>query len=140
MPSLGDYEPMKFGPSTNEHSAVAEVCIYDTIPMTMETAMFKHKEEVNTKEWTIYSDPPFDPLIPKTCPVSISNLGTHVASYHSESNTQFSKEFQVLYLIVTQLNCFVNQQLHNGEESSWSVASSEKNKPFNRFQNIVPCG
>ena len=98
---------MKFGPSTIEHSAVAEVCIYDTIPMTMETAMFKHEEEVNTKEWTIYSDPPFDPLIPKTCPVSISDFGTHVASYHSESNTQFSNEFQVLYLNCHTIELFL---------------------------------
>ena len=40
--------------------------------------------------------PSFDPLIPCTCPISVNDLGTHVASCHSESNAGFNQQYQVM--------------------------------------------
>ena len=35
------------------------------------------------------------PLIPCTCPISVNELGTYVASCHSDGNAGFSKQHQV---------------------------------------------
>ena len=41
------------------------------------------------------SPPPFDPQIPPTLPISLDDLGTHVASCHSDSNAAFSEQYKV---------------------------------------------
>ena len=46
----------------------------------------------------VHSPPPtisFDPQIPPTLPISLDDLGTHVASCHSDSNADFSKQYKV---------------------------------------------
>ena len=40
----------------------------------------------------------FDPLIPFTHPISVNDLGTYVASCHSDSNDGFSQQYQVMVL------------------------------------------
>ena len=37
----------------------------------------------------------FDPQIPPTLPISVDDLGTHVASCHSDSNAAFSEQYKV---------------------------------------------
>ena len=46
----------------------------------------------------VHSPPPtisFDPQIPPTFPISVDNLGTHVASCHSDDNAAFSEQYKV---------------------------------------------
>ena len=52
----------------------------------------------NEEDCSVSLQPPassFDPLIPCTCPVSVNELGTYVASCHSDGNAGFSKQYQV---------------------------------------------
>ena len=83
------------------------IIIFTAVSTHDQTAMYSN---VKTTE-VIYSDvteeysysipsqaptPSFDPLIPCTCPISINDLGTHVVSYHSDSNAGFSQQYQVM--------------------------------------------
>ena len=46
----------------------------------------------------VHSPPPtinFDPQIPPTLPISLDDLGIHVASCHSDSNAAFSQQYKV---------------------------------------------
>ena len=46
----------------------------------------------------VHSPPPtinFDPQIPPTLPISLDDLGTHVASCHSDGNAAFSEQYKV---------------------------------------------
>ena len=46
----------------------------------------------------VHSPPPtisFDPQIPPTLPISLDDLGTHVASCHSDDNAAFSEQYKV---------------------------------------------
>ena len=46
----------------------------------------------------VQSPPPstsFDPQIPPTLPISFDDLGTHVASCHSDGNVAFSEEYKI---------------------------------------------
>ena len=46
----------------------------------------------------VHSPPPtinFDPQIPPTLPILLDDLGTHVASCHSDSNAAFSEQYKV---------------------------------------------
>ena len=38
----------------------------------------------------------FDPKIPQTLPISLNDLGNHVACCHSDSNACFSEQFKVI--------------------------------------------
>ncbi|XP_019851300.1 PREDICTED: receptor-type tyrosine-protein phosphatase kappa-like [Amphimedon queenslandica] len=67
----------------------------------------------------IYNEPSFDPLIPATLPVSMEELGNHVATCHSNG---FEEQYKSLY---------------TGEDKSCSIGYSEDNKAFNRFKNIT---
>ena len=52
----------------------------------------------NEEDHSVLLQPPassFDPLIPCTCPISVNELGTYVASCHSDGNAGFSKQYQV---------------------------------------------
>ena len=48
----------------------------------------------------VYATPPspcpFDPQIPPTLPISLDDLGTHVASCHSDGNAAFSEQYKVM--------------------------------------------
>ena len=76
-----------------------------TVSTGVETAIYSNVisentyANVNEKPRSVPSQalpaPSFDPLIPCTCPISVSDLGTHVASCHSESNAGFSQQYQV---------------------------------------------
>ena len=43
----------------------------------------------------------FDPCIPPTIPIPISELGTHIADYHCNRNDKFQKQYQVKYFAKT---------------------------------------
>ena len=90
------------------------IIIYTAASTDDQTAMYFN---VTTTE-AIYSDvteensysvpsqaptPSFDPLIPCTCPISVNDLGTHVASCHSDSNAGFSQQYQVMLKL---FSCF----------------------------------
>ena len=52
----------------------------------------------NEKDCSVSLQPPvssFDPLIPCTCPISVNELGTYVASCHSDGSAGFRKQHQV---------------------------------------------
>ena len=40
----------------------------------------------------------FDPQIPPTLPISLDDLGTHVASCHSDGNVAFSEQYKVIII------------------------------------------
>lgn len=51
-----------------------------------------------TKEPTTvpsYSD--YDPMIPKTNPVSVSELGTHISKCHLDGDELFEEQYKVMY-------------------------------------------
>ena len=39
----------------------------------------------------------FDPKIPTTLPMSIENMGDHVAECHQQNNQSFKTQFEVCY-------------------------------------------
>ena len=88
--------------------------MYSTVAGATQDPLYANVEKGKTNGRTTAA-PAFDPLIPKTCPVSISDLGTHVASYHSESNTQFNQQYQVsaLFVSVTVTLCNCHVLLHS---------------------------
>uniref|UniRef100_A0A1X7TQ11 Protein-tyrosine-phosphatase n=1 Tax=Amphimedon queenslandica TaxID=400682 RepID=A0A1X7TQ11_AMPQE len=82
-----EYEAMTMG-------ATESTDLYTTInDAVKQDALYANVEVKNTNGGT-GATPAFDPLIPKTCPVSISDLGTHVASYHSDTNAAFNQQYQ----------------------------------------------
>uniref|UniRef100_A0A1X7TAG7 Protein-tyrosine-phosphatase n=1 Tax=Amphimedon queenslandica TaxID=400682 RepID=A0A1X7TAG7_AMPQE len=96
--------------------------LYTTVDTAKEDPLYANVEQKGANG-VAGAPPAFDPRIPNTCSVSISDLGTHVASYHSDNNTAFNQQYQELY---------------TGEDLPTTVGFSEQNKPFNRFKNIAP--
>ena len=51
---------------------------------------------------SVHTPPPpstsFDPQIPPTLPISLDDLGTHVASCHSDGNAAFSEQYKVIIM------------------------------------------
>ena len=80
---------------TGPMAATETTDLYTTVDDAVkQDALYANVEIKNTNGGT-GAAPVFDPLIPNTCPVSISDLGTHVASYHSDTNTAFNQQYQV---------------------------------------------
>ena len=68
--------------------------LYTTVDTAKQDPLYANVEQKGTNGVT-GAAPVFDPLIPNTCPVSVSDLGTHVASHHSDNNTAFNQQYQV---------------------------------------------
>ena len=96
-----EYEAMK-SLTSEETETTATGDVYSTVAGATQDPLYANVEKGKADGGTAAA-PTFDPLIPKTCPVSISDLGTHVASYHSETDTQFHLQYQVttVYIVVT---------------------------------------
>ena len=51
----------------------------------------------------------YDPQIPPTLPISLDDLGTHVASCHSDGNAAFSEQYKVIIIYDSISFCY---QIH----------------------------
>ena len=51
---------------------------------------------------SVHTHPPpstiYDPQIPPTLPISLDDLGTHVASCHSDGNAAFNEQYKVIII------------------------------------------
>ena len=86
-----EYEAMTGSPTVE----VTETTdLYTTVDTAKQDPLYANVQQKDANG-VAGAAPVFDPLIPNTCPVSISDLGTHVASYHSDNNTAFNQQYQV---------------------------------------------
>ena len=99
---------------------------------------------------TPFVDKPFDPLIPVTLPVPLTEMSTYVESCHSDYNRALHSQYEVMWLLNNMhshfhlsLCVFVVigiQELYCDEDNSLaSVGFSIENIPRNRFKNITAC-
>ena len=87
--------------------------LYTTInDAVKQDALYANVEIKNTNGGT-GATPVFDPLIPNTCPVSIDDLGTHVASYHSDTNSAFNQQYQVVIVYMSSCIHCIDSVIHN---------------------------
>uniref|UniRef100_A0A1X7T0C4 Fibronectin type-III domain-containing protein n=1 Tax=Amphimedon queenslandica TaxID=400682 RepID=A0A1X7T0C4_AMPQE len=68
---------------------------------------------------TVYNTPKFDPKIPLTLPVSVDELGAHVATCHSNG---FDEQYE---------------NLSNAHSKRCTIGHRDENSRFNRFKNIT---
>uniref|UniRef100_A0A1X7SYM0 Protein-tyrosine-phosphatase n=1 Tax=Amphimedon queenslandica TaxID=400682 RepID=A0A1X7SYM0_AMPQE len=76
-------------------------------------------DTVKVSSPTVYNTPKFDPKISPTLPVSVDELGTHVATCHSNG---FDEQYESLY---------------TGIDKRCIIGYNEENTAFNRFKNIT---
>ena len=77
-----------------DQSSPAEATVY----MNMS---YDKSQESDITDITYAVPPPsiiFDPQIPPTLPISLDDLGTHVASCHSDGNAAFSEQYKVIII------------------------------------------
>ena len=53
---------------------------------------------INNVSSSVYKSYSYDPQIPPTLPISLDDLGTHVASCHSDGNAAFSEQYKVIII------------------------------------------
>lgn len=77
--------------------------------------------------------------IPLKLPISLDDLGIHIASCHSDGNAAFGNQYKVITHHKALNGLTVTQDLYSGEDKPCSVGLREEHKPLNRFKNITPC-
>ena len=69
--------------------------IIDYTNITENTSTY---DVINNVSSSVYKSSSYDPQIPSTLPISLDDLGTHVASCHSDGNAAFSEQYKVIII------------------------------------------
>ena len=75
--------------------------IIDYTNITENTSTYDNINNVSSSVYKSYS---YDPQIPPTLPISLNDLGTHVASCHSDGNAAFSEQYKVIIIIYDSIS------------------------------------
>ena len=65
-------------------------------------------DDINVSS-SVHKTSSYDPQIPPTLPISLDDLGTHVASCHSDGNAAFSQQYKVIIIYDSISFCY---QIH----------------------------
>lgn len=98
-----DYEPMSARHTeTSQYTEVPSLAgaadtsaIYSSVA-TQEPTYANVEKDSKPSPHLPRGPPPFDPLIPLTCPVAVAELGVHVAGLHGDNNAGFNQQYQVI--------------------------------------------
>ncbi|XP_019858334.1 PREDICTED: receptor-type tyrosine-protein phosphatase S-like [Amphimedon queenslandica] len=110
--------------TNNENNPIQIESVYsavhneDIIPPVYEPT-YTDIDTLKVSPPTVYNTPKFDPKIPLTLPVSVDELGTHVATCHSNG---FDEQYE---------------NLSNPHSKRCTIGHRDENSGFNRFKNIT---